>query len=127
MVRLSDAIFAAAGVTAALAILVTPTEAQDGEGPADGQQIVLVTGSTSGLGREVALRMGDLGWHVIVHGRDRAHALDRAARALDDFACEGVTTTLDFHRELVRDEAFRADAADVHTRWVENVFLPRNL
>ena len=31
----------------------------------------LVTGSTSGLGREVALRLGAAGAHVIVHGRDR--------------------------------------------------------
>jgi uncharacterized protein YbjT (DUF2867 family) len=42
----------------------------------EGQPLVaLVTGSTSGLGREVALRLGDAGAHVIVHGRDR-----RAAR-----------------------------------------------
>ena len=45
-------------------------EAQEGESPTPGQQVVLVTGSTSGLGREVALRMGARGWHVIVHGRD---------------------------------------------------------
>jgi NAD(P)-dependent dehydrogenase (short-subunit alcohol dehydrogenase family) len=32
----------------------------------------LVTGSTSGLGREVALRLGAAGAHVIVHGRDQA-------------------------------------------------------
>jgi NAD(P)-dependent dehydrogenase (short-subunit alcohol dehydrogenase family) len=33
---------------------------------------VLVTGSTDGLGREVALRLGKLGARVLVHGRDRA-------------------------------------------------------
>ncbi|HXL67605.1 MAG TPA: SDR family oxidoreductase [Xanthobacteraceae bacterium] len=32
---------------------------------------VLVTGSTDGLGREVALRLGKLGARVLVHGRDR--------------------------------------------------------
>lgn len=32
---------------------------------------VLVTGSTAGLGAEVARRLDDRGWHVIVHGRDR--------------------------------------------------------
>jgi len=36
----------------------------------DGQQVVLVTGSTDGLGREVALRLGAMGAHVIVHGRN---------------------------------------------------------
>jgi NAD(P)-dependent dehydrogenase (short-subunit alcohol dehydrogenase family) len=34
-------------------------------------QVVLVTGSTDGLGREVALRLGASGAHVIVHGRNR--------------------------------------------------------
>lgn len=32
---------------------------------------VLITGSTDGLGREVALRVADLGANVIVHGRNR--------------------------------------------------------
>src|SRR6202161_2061173 len=31
----------------------------------------LVTGSTDGVGREVALRLGGDGWRVLVHGRDR--------------------------------------------------------
>ena len=31
--------------------------------------VALVTGSTRGLGEEVALRLGALGYHVIVHGR----------------------------------------------------------
>ena len=31
----------------------------------------LVTGSTQGLGAEVARRLAGRGWHVIVHGRDR--------------------------------------------------------
>lgn len=42
-------------------------------GPAEveeGRRVVLVTGSTSGLGREVALRLGAAGDHVIIHGRD---------------------------------------------------------
>lgn len=64
---------------------------------------------------------------LIVCGRDRADAIDRAERALADFACDGLTTTLDFHRELVRDGAFRSDIEKLHTRWVENDFLPRKL
>jgi NAD(P)-dependent dehydrogenase (short-subunit alcohol dehydrogenase family) len=42
----------------------------------------LVTGSTSGLGREVALRLGDAGAHVIVHGRDRARG-EEVARDIE--------------------------------------------
>jgi NAD(P)-dependent dehydrogenase (short-subunit alcohol dehydrogenase family) len=32
--------------------------------------VALVTGSTDGLGREVALRLGRAGYHVIIHGRN---------------------------------------------------------
>jgi NAD(P)-dependent dehydrogenase (short-subunit alcohol dehydrogenase family) len=32
--------------------------------------VVLITGSTNGLGRELALEMGGMGFHVIVHGRN---------------------------------------------------------
>jgi NAD(P)-dependent dehydrogenase (short-subunit alcohol dehydrogenase family) len=35
------------------------------------QAVILITGSTDGLGREVARRMSATGAHVIVHGRNR--------------------------------------------------------
>lgn len=43
------------------------------------ERVVLVTGSTDGLGREVARRLADSGMHVIVHGRseERGEALVR--------------------------------------------------
>ncbi len=37
--------------------------------PATTIPVALVTGSTQGLGKEVALRLGELGYHVIIHGR----------------------------------------------------------
>jgi len=40
----------------------------------EGQKVVLITGSTSGLGRELAYRIAETGAHVIVHGRDSARA-----------------------------------------------------
>ena len=45
--------------------------------PSPGQRVVLVTGSTGGLGREVARSLGRQGDHVIVHGRneERGRAL----------------------------------------------------
>ena len=43
--------------------------------PRPGQQVVLVTGSTSGLGREVARRLGSMGAFVIVHGRNRERGM----------------------------------------------------
>ncbi|MDG2283077.1 MAG: SDR family NAD(P)-dependent oxidoreductase, partial [Longimicrobiales bacterium] len=49
--------------------------AQVGSEPEPDQQVVLITGSTSGLGREVAMRMGSRGAHVIVHGRDEERGM----------------------------------------------------
>ena len=69
----------AAAVLLATALHASPAEAQDGTPPQPGQQVVLVTGSTSGLGREVALRMGARGAHVIVHGRNRERGMEVVA------------------------------------------------
>ncbi len=41
----------------------------------EGRQVVLITGSTDGLGREVAKRIGATGAHVIVHGRNRERGM----------------------------------------------------
>jgi NAD(P)-dependent dehydrogenase (short-subunit alcohol dehydrogenase family) len=49
-------------------------ERRDDAGQDQGQaqrQVILVTGSTDGLGAEVARRLGARGAHVIVHGRNR--------------------------------------------------------
>jgi NAD(P)-dependent dehydrogenase (short-subunit alcohol dehydrogenase family) len=43
--------------------------------PLEGQ-VVLITGSTDGLGREVALRVAGLGAHVIAHGRNEARGAE---------------------------------------------------
>ena len=53
--------------------------------PAPGQQVSLVTGSTSGLGRELALRLGARGDHVIVHGRNE----ERGAEVVDSINAAG--------------------------------------
>src|SRR5690606_38585021 len=52
-------------------ILPDPVVAQTGGAALSDPQVVLVTGSTDGLGREVARRIAALGHHVIVHGRNR--------------------------------------------------------
>ena len=58
-------------VTVAVAIASTQrTDAQSNPMPLKGK-VVLVTGSTDGLGREVALRSAALGANVIVHGRNQ--------------------------------------------------------
>lgn len=60
---------------------------------------------------------------MIVHGPSRSAALQAAREAMRDFDVEGVATTLDFHSAVVSDRDFIAN--DIHTRWVENTFLPR--
>ncbi|MFJ9706780.1 acetyl/propionyl/methylcrotonyl-CoA carboxylase subunit alpha [Streptomyces sp. NPDC101234] len=66
---------------------------------------------------------------LIVTGRTRAEALQRAARALDEFQVEGMATAIPFHRVVVRDPAFgpeltgSEDPFTVHTRWIETEFV----
>jgi len=48
----------------------------------------LVTGSTDGVGRVVAKRLGEDGWHVLVHGRDRG----RGERVVAEIKDAGGTT-----------------------------------
>jgi len=54
----------------------------------------LVTGSTDGVGREVALRLGRDGWRLLVHGRDRERgkevvaAIEKAGGAAEFIAAD---------------------------------------
>ena len=61
---------------------------------------------------------------IIVTGRDRAEALSRARRALDEFEVSGMPTVLPFHRKVVRDPAFTAENGEfgIFTRWIETEF-----
>ncbi|MEU7316662.1 biotin carboxylase N-terminal domain-containing protein [Streptomyces sp. NPDC007083] len=67
---------------------------------------------------------------LIVSGATRQQALQRAARALDEFEVTGMATALPFHRTVVRDAAFAPEVSgregepfDVHTRWIETEFV----
>ncbi len=71
----------------------------------------LVTGSTSGIGRSVALALGRLGADVIVHGRDSA-AGEAVVDELDEIGVDGTFLEADFANIAdVRDlaETVRAD------------------
>lgn len=61
---------------------------------------------------------------LIVTGRDRTEALERARRALDEFQVAGMPTVLPFHRKVVRDPAFTAEDGrfGVFARWIETEF-----
>jgi acetyl-CoA/propionyl-CoA carboxylase biotin carboxyl carrier protein len=89
-----------------------------------GPGIRVDSGVTAGavIGREFDSMLAKL----IVTGRDRSQALQRARRALAEFDVEGVATVLPFHRAVVEDAAFAppdpAAPFSVHTRWIETDF-----
>lgn len=59
---------------------------------------------------------------LIVTGRDRTQAIERARRALDELVIEGMPTVTPFHRAVVSDDAFAPSDGSpfrVHTRWIE--------
>ncbi len=53
--------------------------------PSPGQRVILVTGSTGGLGRETALALAQAGDHVIIHGRN----LERAKQVIQQIEDDG--------------------------------------
>lgn len=73
------------------------------------QQVVLITGSTSGLGRELALRLGAGGAHVIVHGRDR----ERGMQVVADIEEEGSGSARFYAADLASHAEVRAFAEAV--------------
>ena len=50
---------------------------------------------------------------VITYGKDRKEALNRLRRALREFTCEGVETTLPFHRQLIEHPVFQSGTYDL--------------
>ena len=59
---------------------------------------------------------------LIVTGATRKDALEKARRALKEFEITGLPTVIPFHRAIVEEPAFIANAASdflVHTRWIE--------
>jgi acetyl-CoA carboxylase biotin carboxylase subunit len=58
---------------------------------------------------------------VIVHGNDRAHAIQRMLVALDEFSVEGIQTTIPFLKQLLHDEDFVS--GNVNMRLLEKVLV----
>ena len=59
---------------------------------------------------------------LIVHGDSRDHAVERLAKALDQFHVEGIATNLPLLRFIVAHPDFKTNNVD--TRWLERVLLP---
>lgn len=57
-------------------------------------------------GDEVSIYYDPMISKLAAWGRDRAEAIDRMRRALDEYAVGGIRTTLPFFREVIRDQEF---------------------
>jgi acetyl-CoA carboxylase, biotin carboxylase subunit len=62
---------------------------------------------------------------LVVYAEDRPKALDRMARAIDEYQISGVQTTLGFGKFVVAHPNFRN--GDFDTRFVEKYFTPEKL
>ena len=61
---------------------------------------------------EVSIHYDPMIAKLAVWGRSRGEAIDRLKRALDEYEVSGITTTLPFFREVVRDEEFVSGRLD---------------
>jgi propionyl-CoA carboxylase alpha chain len=62
---------------------------------------------------------------LITHGHNRAAAIARMVRAIDEYKITGIQTTLGFCKFAITHEAFVS--GDFDTKFVENYFLPEVL
>ncbi|WP_370354253.1 biotin carboxylase N-terminal domain-containing protein [Catenulispora sp. EB89] len=75
-------------------------------------------------GAEIGQNFDSLLAKLIVSGRDRKQAVERARRALAEFEIDGMPTALPFHVAVMDDPAFTPEEGPfhVHTRWIETEF-----
>ena len=75
-------------------------------------------------GAEIGQNFDSLLAKLIVSGRDRKQAVERARRALAEFEIDGMPTALPFHVAVMNDPAFtpKEGPFHVHTRWIETEF-----
>jgi NAD(P)-dependent dehydrogenase (short-subunit alcohol dehydrogenase family) len=90
-------------VGALLPGMISTQATAQGTAPRPDQQVVLVTGSTDGLGREVALRIADTGAHVIIHGRNR----ERGLAVVEEIEREGEGTARFYAADFASVEQVR--------------------
>ncbi len=73
---------------------------------------VLVTGATSGLGREAAIQLGRRGWKIAISGRRREHLDETAKRVV---AAGG--EVLPLYGSVTEPETVRGHYAAIKTAW----------
>jgi acetyl-CoA carboxylase biotin carboxylase subunit len=76
-------------------------------------------------GYEVAPFYDSLLAKLVVWGTNRAEAIDRMRRALDEFIIEGVPTTISFHQRVLANAFFRR--GEVYTNFVQQHIFADNM
>ena len=76
-------------------------------------------------GMEISIFYDPMISKLIVHGKDRADAIDKMLRAIDDYKIIGVETTLDFCKFVLKHEAFVSGNFD--TGFIPKYFTPEVL
>lgn len=98
--------------------------------PAPGNVTGLSLPGGPGVRNDIGYDLGDtvppfydsLFGKVIVRGETRAEAIDRARRALSEFAVSGIKTIAPLHRALLERPEFAAPSEEnfvVHTKWID--------
>ena len=59
---------------------------------------------------------------MICKGRNRTEAIQRTLRSLDEFVLEGITTTIDLHKKILKHKKFVNSEFDTNWLAKENFF-----
>ena len=79
-------------------------------------------------GDSVSPKFDSMMGKVIITAQDRATAVARVRRVLDELVIEGVPTPIPLFKEIFRNDDFTAEhghSFDVHTKWLERNYLNR--
>jgi acetyl-CoA carboxylase biotin carboxylase subunit len=76
-------------------------------------------------GMEIPIYYDPMIAKLIAYGENRAQAIERMIRAIDEYQITGIETTLGFGKFVMQHEAFTSGNFDTH--FVKNYFQPSNL
>ncbi|OOQ61580.1 acetyl-CoA carboxylase biotin carboxylase subunit [Mucilaginibacter pedocola] len=76
-------------------------------------------------GMEIPIYYDPMIAKLITYGNTRAEAIERMARAIDEYQITGIETTLPFGKFVMQHEAFKSGQFDTH--FVQKYFIPDSL